>query len=444
MRLGKVLDWVLRLTNYHMDMRNEAIYISSEPKSDIFMRLYPVYDLTHPAVDYDGPRINTAMGDDDDDDEDIEGLFGDDDDDDDDFGEGGDEESLIDNIKSHIAPQSWEDETGRISINMYQDNILVMQGASVHAQIGDYLKKLRETRKQQILVNTRILSIRDNFLEQIGVTWGDNDDTAKNSSTAEGISGDNQDVAAGIGVTDFSQDNRSTDHRNYTFGVSMLPGLGAANTATNGGMALDLRYLSRTILNDFEINATIEAVVQNRKGSVLHNPKLLVANGRNAYVEVSTRTNYVSGWEITNNTFEPEIDAYRQGVVYDVKPVISFDKKYITIRMRPALSSLVSNDPREIDGIIIAGDTNPVVIKQELSIGMPQLSLTRIWTYVTVPNGGSVMMGGYIQDNKEELASGVPMISSVPFLGRLTKSDSKLRNKRNLIFITGAKIVELD
>lgn len=447
MTLGKALDWILKLTEqrYYREMRNEALYISSSPKSDIYMKLYPVYDLTHSPRDYKGPEPDTTLeveeGE-----EDFGGLFGDDDDDDDDELED-DTTNLIENITRHIAPESWtsEENAGKISINMWQDNLLVLQTASIHAQIADYLNNLRSTKKQQILVGTRFLNISEDFLEQIGVSWQDEN---TNSSALHADNG-GQDFPSGIGTFDWTQQNAAGGNafnrygKNYGAGLQIVPGLGTANYTNNGGIKLNTRYLSRQILNDFEINAVIEAVRQNKKGSILHNPKLIVANGRNAFMEVRTTTNYIASYNVANGAYEPEIQRYSQGVVFDVKPVISFDKKYITIRMRPTMSSFVNS--RTINMQVEYRDDNGLVLNsQRLPMQLPQLALTRIWTYATVPNGGSVMLGGLIRDHRTESSSGVPLISNVPVIGRLTRSDSKDREKQNLLLIVTAKIVELD
>ncbi|MCX7934907.1 MAG: hypothetical protein N3A66_06570, partial [Planctomycetota bacterium] len=56
-----------------------------------------------------------------------------------------------------------------------------------------------------------------------------------------------------------------------------------------------------------------------------------------AYVQIFTRTNYVRTYTQQGDIFQPEIQEYEQGISWSVRPVISFDRKYITIRVRPRL-----------------------------------------------------------------------------------------------------------
>jgi type II secretory pathway component GspD/PulD (secretin) len=457
MTLGKALDWILKLTEqrYYHEMRDEALYISSSPKSEIYMKLYPVYDLTHSPRDYNGPQVDTTLevGEGGEDGDLGEGLFGDDDDDDD---EELDEEdgTIIENITKHIAPESWESEenAGKISINMWQDNLLVLQTASVHAQIADYLNNLRSSKKQQILVGTRFLNISEDFLEDIGVRWQDQNAAGTSAFDNNFTTGGPQ--TPGIGIGNWAERNSASGGdfgrygKTYSAGMQIVPGVGAANYLNDGGIKMDMKYLSRQVLNDFEINAVLEAVRQNKKGSILHNPKLIVANGRNAFMEVRSQTNYVAGYEVVNGAFEPQAEAYSQGVVFDVKPVISFDKKYITVRMRPAMSTFIASRtvPLTVTTVLGGGGGGNVGVIQNSTypLQLPQLALTRIWTYATVPNGGSVMLGGLIKDRRTEQNSSVPLISNLPVVGRLTKSNSKVRVKENLLLIVTAKIIQLD
>jgi type II secretory pathway component GspD/PulD (secretin) len=174
----------------------------------------------------------------------------------------------------------------------------------------------------------------------------------------------------------------------------------------------------------------------------------LVQNGKNAYLEIKTITNYVSRYTQQGSVFQPETDEYEQGIEWSVRPVISYDRKYITIRMRPKLEAFDAANSRTIierrlTTIASTGDTNLAGVV-EYPYFLPVLQITQMETYVTIPDGGTILMGGLIQDNRNENISGVPLLSSIPFVGRLTRSESRDYEKQNMVIMVQGKIIELE
>jgi type II secretory pathway component GspD/PulD (secretin) len=66
-------------------------------------------------------------------------------------------------------------------------------------------------------------------------------------------------------------------------------------------------------------------------------------------------------------------------------------------------------------------------------------------THVMIPSGNTLVMGGLIQDQIQEANQKVPLLGDIPVLGYLFRSDSKNRNKTDLIvFITPTIIQDED
>ena len=62
-------------------------------------------------------------------------------------------------------------------------------------------------------------------------------------------------------------------------------------------------------------------------------------------------------------------------------------------------------------------------------------------TTVELPSGGSIVIGGLIQDNVRQAYSGVPGISKVPILGSLFRSKDFVRNETELVIIATPYLV---
>jgi type II secretory pathway component HofQ len=72
---------------------------------------------------------------------------------------------------------------------------------------------------------------------------------------------------------------------------------------------------------------------------------------------------------------------------------------------------------------------------------LPYFRIREIETEVTVHDGSTIGMGGLIYDKLETYRDKVPLLGSVPFLGRLFRSEGERSIKRNLIiFVTATQV----
>jgi type II secretory pathway component GspD/PulD (secretin) len=85
---------------------------------------------------------------------------------------------------------------------------------------------------------------------------------------------------------------------------------------------------------------------------------------------------------------------------------------------------------------------------EDLGIDVPQtkaslpiLRVRKIQTNLTVADGSTVGMGGLIYDKLETYKDKVPVLGSIPLIGRLFRSEGERSVKRNLmIFVTATKV----
>src|SRR5204863_9179723 len=69
----------------------------------------------------------------------------------------------------------------------------------------------------------------------------------------------------------------------------------------------------------------------------------------------------------------------------------------------------------------------------------------KIETRVMIPSGNTLVLGGLVQDDVRTANNKVPVLGDIPFLGRAFRSDSKSRQKENLlIFITPTIVTDED
>ena len=90
-------------------------------------------------------------------------------------------------------------------------------------------------------------------------------------------------------------------------------------------------------------------------------------------------------------------------------------------------------------------------IEQEVSTLAPSIVASdlitnerKIETMVLANDGNIVVLGGLVQDEVTDDSQGVPILSSIPLLGRLFRTDSVRVDKRNLLVFIRPTIIRDD
>ena len=63
-------------------------------------------------------------------------------------------------------------------------------------------------------------------------------------------------------------------------------------------------------------------------------------------------------------------------------------------------------------------------------------------TSVELPSGGSIVIGGLVQDNIRQAMSGLPGVSKIPIFGTLFRSKDFIRNETELVIIATPYLVK--
>ena len=128
----------------------------------------------------------------------------------------------------------------------------------------------------------------------------------------------------------------------------------------------------------------------------------------------------------------PVIGVVRDGVSLDVRPVVSADRKFITMELRPTVLDLA---------LPIPTFTTTLGVGQPIKIQLPQTTLKMVRTTVTLPDGGTVLLGGMKISNKKRLDSGIPILSKLPIISFLFGRKGTSVTNSNLLILIRASIV---
>jgi len=126
-----------------------------------------------------------------------------------------------------------------------------------------------------------------------------------------------------------------------------------------------------------------------------------------------------------------------------VKPQVTADNRTVDLSLFPEVT--------DFEGFINYG--SPIFVgnpdgSQSLmttnAINQPVFSTRRINTKVLIRDGCTVVLGGLIRDDVQNVNDKVPLLGDLPLLGRLFQSKAVTDTKRNLIIFVSANIYRND
>jgi general secretion pathway protein D len=124
------------------------------------------------------------------------------------------------------------------------------------------------------------------------------------------------------------------------------------------------------------------------------------------------------------------------GVKMEVDPVLGPDGYTIDLNLAPEVT--------EFDGFINYGTpiTNGTSVLTDNVINQPIFSVRKIQTAVTVWDGQTVVMGGLIREDVQDVQDKVPILGDLPLVGRLFQTKAQDHFKRNLMVFVTAKLID--
>ena len=75
------------------------------------------------------------------------------------------------------------------------------------------------------------------------------------------------------------------------------------------------------------------------------------------------------------------------------------------------------------------------------TIQEPEIQITEVKTTVSVPDGGTLLLGGQTLAGETEKEAGVPMLSKIPFLKRLFTNHSMAKDEQILLILVKPTII---
>ncbi|AEF05767.1 type II secretion system secretin GspD [Alteromonas naphthalenivorans] len=301
-----------------------------------------------------------------------------------------------------------------VSIDAHEDsNALVITAEPDMMRSLEEVVRQLDIRRAQVQVEAIIVEVFEGDGTTLGVQWvSENGGGTQFSngvipvgSLAVALKEAEDDTDTEAYVTDEGAVVRvtTTDEGDYTSLASLL---GSANGLIAG-------------IIDNGWGAVVQAVSTDTNSNVLATPHLTTMDNEEAYFIVGQEVPIITGTSTGSNNSNPfqTVDRQEVGIKLKVTPQINEGD---------AVQLLIEQEVSSVSG----------ATSVDISINKREIKTT-----VIVDDGGTIVLGGLIDEDVQESVSKVPLLGDIPIIGNLFKSTSTSKRKRNLMVFLKPTIV---
>jgi type IV pilus assembly protein PilQ len=372
---------------------------------------------------------------------------------------------------------------GQIKPDDRSNTLVVTDTPAKLVQIEEIINRL-DRRTPQVLIESRILELKDDFDENIGINWvslkgwditfgppenegifsitreevygredshadvfsdiitrvetedslkGKSDTTTTTISTSGGTSGtdithtDTLVSTTGRGAERIRESGRS--------GINNLSNPDGGSLGSQD-MAIDQRGkrvmttdLRQAVLTPDDFQLTISFLQEQTDANLISHPKLVTADNKESTIKVSEQWP-LPKFSLNSQTGQYDITDFQYkdiGIILKVKPHVNEDD-FINMLVTPEVSN-------------ISGTTS---FGGAIGATLPIIQTRTAVTDVLIKNGQTLAIGGLMTESESDVVNKLPLLGDIPLMGPyvFTNSSKKIVNRNLLIFITANVVTE--
>ncbi|MCH8513001.1 MAG: hypothetical protein LAT83_15300 [Kiritimatiellae bacterium] len=303
-------------------------------------------------------------------------------------------------------------------------HILLVKNSEKNLAIVDNLVEVLDVTPPQVLIEARFISTSVSDLRELGIDWLLQSDV---------------DLSTRGGRTRTRLNQGAT----VDFGEAINAGEGFTGTFTG-------------ILTDPQFRAVLHALELKGDARTLSAPKVIAVNNRPAYIRIGRDLAYVSDVRIERESFgtgdsredllirDPVVDTLETGYELSATVSVGANRRDINLRLRPEIVELIRF--REVTQSVVStnetdGADDASVALPISGIEFPELARSIIESEVVVQSGDTVALGGLMRQREQDDRRTVPVIGSLPIIGKLFSRSSVVREQENLLVFVTATLI---
>jgi type II secretory pathway component GspD/PulD (secretin) len=204
------------------------------------------------------------------------------------------------------------------------------------------------------------------------------------------------------------------------------------------------------LLDDLEVHFLLRATQAHQDSRALTAPKVSVLSGESATFRVQRYRRYpyeiepdiqeVGDFGDFRWTIDYEEGTVVSGTLLNITPTIMHDKKHVLLNIVTELRDFLGFQPFDIQ-VPILGSGQGAIDENVYTILLPETEISRVETRVSVPDGGTILLGGQKLTAEREKESGVPIVSKIPVIGRLFRNRSVVKDTKILLVLVKPTII---
>ena len=296
-------------------------------------------------------------------------------------------------LKGSVEPLVDPAAGGNIQVDIRSNALVIKERPSRMGKIESVIKSLDQP-TQQVMIESKFVEVRNTDTQNIGINW----------STLSDLS---------IALSD-------------TAVTAVEGGLGGATAVFNRNDSTGETKAEGALLSAEQFEAVISALDTNNDVELVSNPTVVTLNNTKAKIAIGDRFP-LPEYSFNAQTGERQLTGFEYidiGINLDVTPSVN-DAGFINLNIIPEVSS--STDTLQIEGTDI-----------------PIISSRRTESSITIRNGYTLAIGGLVEKTIQSDVSKVPLLGSIPGIGRLFRSNSDTTSSSNLIIFITAKTLDPD
>ena len=313
-------------------------------------------------------------------------------------------------LLSSIQPLVDASAGGRIQVDARNNVLVVSERPSKLTEIQQLIGSLDKATRQ-VMIETKFIEVTNMDQKNIGINW----------SSLDGFG-----VSAGPFRREWqrqgTKNEQTTDSSSNSSGLSIPGGFSSDDTLSSAEDLMNvsnINTIDTAVFSADRFAILISALEQSNDSKLVANPTVVTMNSQTAKIDIVTEYPQVA-FSFNPETGTREADGLseplRVGTQVEVTPTITGE--YIDLNVRPTVSNVVGTTETEVG-------PQPIISRREAQ------------TNVIIKDRHTLAIGGLIQNELVESGTSVPVLGSLPYIGRLFSSKSNKEEQKNLtIFIT--------
>ncbi len=286
---------------------------------------------------------------------------------------------------------------GRVVVDSRSNALVITERPSRLARIRPIIEKLDKA-TEQVMIESKFIEVTGNNTKDIGLDW------ALAAGAASNVEGSSRGGQRALPIT---------------VGAGLAPQLAPFANSTD---------YATSVLSSAQLSATLNFLQSVKNTRVVNNPTLVTLNNTEATINVGTEFPIPSySYNAERGAFEISGFEYKPiGVLLRVTPQIN-SQGFVRLTVEPEISSS--------DRTISFGGGGGS------SADIPVIDTRKTKTQVSLKDGHTLGIGGLITDTLTKSDDRLPILGSIPGIGRLFRSENTVKDRKNLLIFITAKIV---